>query len=1068
MLEDGYRDLRRLGLEAEITTTSSVSIIERKLPMDIRREWAQSVSSDASMVDKMNKFPSLLRFLLNQKRAIEYDCAALRAYNSNTAMSKAVTHHATAREYTDERQSNYSKCLFHNNAEHWTSECKLYLSESVDGRKRMLKEKDNAASISLITNKKAREEKLKGIRAELSIVKVGAKSEKIASEKYRLCLIDKKGQIVEFDIYGIDKITSDIQSINIDGIVQLFKNVSKEEIVRPTGAINVLIGCEYAGFHLEREQNSEHLLLLKNHFGRCIGGTHPLIKETSVKPNLSDVKVLHVMKANVEDFYNIENLGIECKPRCGGCKCGRCPIGSKEYSIKEERELELIDKNLEYDYQDGRWIAEYPWIKNPSALPDNRRVAVATLISTEKRLLKNPQHAKIYDMQIKDMVARDVARKLSKKELNSYKGPIHYISHHEVLKPDSKSTPVRIVFNSSTNYMGHVLNEYWAKGPDLLNNLVGVLIRFRENQVALMGDIRKMYHTVKTKPIDQHTHRFLWRDMDTTREPDTYIIQRVSFGDKPSGTIATVALRKTAEMGRERYPQATQIIQDNTYMDDIIDSTEDLPTAQTIASDIENLIKKGGFQVKGWIFSDDPINQDKTAIPSEPNTSTEKVLGIIWNPVKDYLCFEVKLNFSRKKHKLRIETDSKTNPLPYEIPEQLTKRIILSQVNSIYDPLGLSGPFTVRAKIMMRQIWASDIKKNWDCPIPEENKRDWIMFFKELHEMDNVKFKRCMKPRDTVRDPILIIFSDGSSQAFGACAFVRWELKGGLFKSSLLLSKNRLAPIKKMSIDRIELCGAIINKRLKVLVQQQCRYHFQKFYHIVDSQIVHAMIQKDSYGFNTFAATCIGEIQEGTDPKDWYWVKCEYNIADWLTRGKKPSELGFGSSWQDGPTFLNQPESEWAISRNYAEQQLPDMVKTVRIATAVIKDDIVTRININNYSNYKRLLRLTARVLSMSMKPTFFNVKREPTAEDLMKAEDLWIKEAQRNLQEELKAGKYKRLCPRLRKDGIYVVGGRATRWMEMSYNKSEVILLSYGHRFSRLYAEYVHNFTLRSITNCQ
>ena len=131
---------------------------------------------------------------------------------------------------------------------------------------------------------------------------------------------------------------------------------------------------------------------------------------------------------------------------------------------------------------------------------------MATLISTEKRLLKNPQHAKIYNMQIKDMVARDVARKLSKEELNSYKGPIHYLSHHEVLKPDSKSTPVRIVFNSSAKYMGHVLNKYWAKGPDLLNNLVGVLIRFRENQVVLMGDIRNKYHMVKTKPIDQHTH----------------------------------------------------------------------------------------------------------------------------------------------------------------------------------------------------------------------------------------------------------------------------------------------------------------------------------------------------------------------------------------------------------------------------------------------------------------------------------------------------------------------------------------------------------------------------------
>ena len=328
MLEDGYRDLKRLGLDAEITTTSSVSIIERKLPMDIRREWTKTVSLDACMIDKTNKFTSLLQFLLDQKRAIEYDCAALRVYNSNTAMSKAVAHHTTAREYTDERQSTQSKCLFHNNAEHWTSECKSYLSESVDGRKRMLMEKgacwsclkrghrihdckrkgncgindcsgkhhrtlheerkevtvsanicsnsqidscllqlqriktkrgyvnvmwDNAASISLITNQKAREEKLKGIWVELSIVKVGAKSEKIASKKYRLCLFDKKGQIVEFDVYGIDKITSDIQSINIDGVVQLFKNVSKEEIVRPTGAINVLIGYEYAGFHPERE-----------------------------------------------------------------------------------------------------------------------------------------------------------------------------------------------------------------------------------------------------------------------------------------------------------------------------------------------------------------------------------------------------------------------------------------------------------------------------------------------------------------------------------------------------------------------------------------------------------------------------------------------------------------------------------------------------------------------------------------------------------------------------------------------------------------------------------------------
>ena len=101
-----------------------------------------------------------------------------------------------------------------------------------------------------------------------------------------------------------------------------------------------------------------------------------------------------------------------------------------------------------------------------------------------------------------------------------------------------------------------MLHDYWAKGPHLLNDLLGIFIRFRENKIALIGDIKKMYHTVKTKTIDQQTHRFLWRDMNIKRPPDTYVIQRVSFGNKPSGKIATVALRKTAEMGQDKYPKA--------------------------------------------------------------------------------------------------------------------------------------------------------------------------------------------------------------------------------------------------------------------------------------------------------------------------------------------------------------------------------------------------------------------------------------------------------------------------------------------------------------------------------
>ena len=205
------------------------------------------------------------------------------------------------------------------------------------------------------------------------------------------------------------------------------------------------------------------------------------------------------MVARVEDFYEIENLGIECTPRCGGCKCGKCSLRSKDFTIKEEKELKLIEAKLEYNREEKRWIAEYPWIRDPSELPDNKKAAIGMLISTEKRQAKNARHAEVYQQKIEDMIDREVARRLSRKELEEYQGPIHYISHHEVLKPDSKSTPVRIVFNSRARYMGHTLNDYWAKGPHLLNDLLGILIRFRENQIALIGDIKKMYHTVKTK-----------------------------------------------------------------------------------------------------------------------------------------------------------------------------------------------------------------------------------------------------------------------------------------------------------------------------------------------------------------------------------------------------------------------------------------------------------------------------------------------------------------------------------------------------------------------------------------
>ena len=128
---------------------------------------------------------------------------------------------------------------------------------------------------------------------------------------------------------------------------------------------------------------------------------------------------------------------------------------------------------------------KYAWFKGPKNLPDNKQAVMGMLKSTEKRLSKNRSYAEMYQQQIDDMIQCKVARKLPAFELEEYRGLIHYISHHEVMKPDSESTPCHIVFNSSAKFLGHTLNEYWAKEPDLLNNLLGVLIHLRENRIVI-------------------------------------------------------------------------------------------------------------------------------------------------------------------------------------------------------------------------------------------------------------------------------------------------------------------------------------------------------------------------------------------------------------------------------------------------------------------------------------------------------------------------------------------------------------------------------------------------------
>ena len=234
--------------------------------------------------------------------------------------------------------------------------------------------------------------------------------------------------------------------------------------------------------------------------------------------------------------------------------------------------------------------------------------------------------------------------------------------------------------------------------------------------------------------------------------------------------------------------------------------------------------------------------------------------------------------------------------------------MILSQIARIYDPLGLITPVTLGAKVLMRNLCIKNDSKEgkWDTPVDEELREEAIQLFDNILNVEMIRFPRCIKPRRYIGNPTLVVFSDGSDSAYGAVAYIRWEVTDGIFEANLLTSKNRIAPRKKLSTPQLELCGALIGSRLRKTIVEKMDFTFDRIIHLVDSSIVRAQIQKESYGFATFVATRIGEIQSLTDPTEWWWIPTEENPADMVTRINSADKLS-EPMWQKGPSFLTKP-----------------------------------------------------------------------------------------------------------------------------------------------------------------
>ena len=168
------------------------------------------------------------------------------------------------------------------------------------------------------------------------------------------------------------------------------------------------------------------------------------------------------------------------------------------------------------------------------------------------------------------------------------------------------------------------------------------------------------------------------------------------------------------------------------------------------------------------------------------------------------------------------------------------------------NPIGLLCAIKLEAKLLMREFWCTK-NAGWDVVVERDQADRWFAFLSSLLMLKDVKFERSLWPdEEVVGQPILVIFSDGAALAFGAAAYIRWELKSGGFWTRLIMAKCRIAPKNIISIPRMELNGAVIGHRIKNFITKETNFNFAKVYQLVDSSTVLGYLQKECGTFRPF------------------------------------------------------------------------------------------------------------------------------------------------------------------------------------------------------------------------
>ncbi|GFX75907.1 integrase catalytic domain-containing protein [Trichonephila clavipes] len=350
----------------------------------------------------------------------------------------------------------------------------------------------------------------------------------------------------------------------------------------------------------------------------------------------------------------------------------------------------------------------------------------------------------------------------------------------------------------------------------------------------------------------------------------TYKLATVTYGTVSAPVLATRTLKALADEEKAEFPDAADVICNDSYMDDILSGESTLEGAKKLQTRLSQLLQRGGFELHKWVSNIPELLKDLSAssyvFDKEFPDAPVKTLGMLWDSKVDCLTYKVKIS-------------DKVN---------FSKRDVLSEIARLYDPLGLIRPIVTKAKIFLQELWK--IKLDWSEQLPPDAMEEWMNFYQKLWKVNNFKIPRCILLPATIRIEIHG-FADASERAYAAVVYIKCFNESGQSQTRLLCSKSRVAPLKTLTIPRLELSAALLLSRLVKKVVPILQLPIHKSWMWTDSTIALAWIKTEPHKLKTFVSNRVAEIQALSKDYHWKHVSSKNNPADLISRGCNVDEL---------------------------------------------------------------------------------------------------------------------------------------------------------------------------------